>query len=110
VGITLSPPIIKPWLIITNEGKNNKTSVSVHHGALVTKWSEKINLHGHPLWIVQDLEMLRKNIGKTSRKLPEELPCGESLGINGVREKSNVFHGSERYVKNSGVVCYCVDL
>lgn len=43
-------------------------------------------------------------------KLPKELPHGESLGANGIREKINLLHGAERCVKNSGVVSYCVDL
>ena len=39
--MTLFPPMIIPWLIITNEEKKNKTSVSVHRRALITKRRKK---------------------------------------------------------------------
>ena len=44
---------------------------------------------------------------KTSMKLPEELPHGESLVVNGIREKINLLHGASRYVKTL-VLCLTV--
>ncbi len=102
--------MIIPWLIITNEEKI-KTSVSDHCGALITKRRKK----SKPPWssLVDWPRLINseeKYGGKTSMKLPKELPHGESLGANGIREKINLLHGAERCVKNSGVVSYCVDL
>ena len=42
-------------------------------------------------------------------KLPEELPRGESLVINGIREKVQSFAWHITMWENSGVVSYCVD-
>ena len=44
---------------------------------------------------------------KTSLKLPEELPHGEFLVINSIREKSNLLHDAERCVKTQ-LLCLTV--
>ena len=43
-------------------------------------------------------------------KLLEELPCGESLTINGIRDKVQTFAWRIKTWENSGLVSYCADL